>query len=345
MTYTLSQLAELVDGTVLGDGQRPVEALRSLECAGPRDLSFLSSPSYKDAARESLAGALLVEEAISGLECDYLVVQSPYVALARLLEVLYPISKVEPGIHPSAVVSEDAQVDASARLGAHSTVGCNSRIEAGVELGPHVVVGSNCQIGADSILHPHVVLYDDTKVGQRCILHAGVVLGSDGFGFAQTEGKHLKLRHVGRVVVEDDVEIGANTTVDRALLDETRIGAGSKIDNLVQLAHNVRLGRGCLLVAQSGISGSTRLGDGVVLAGQSGISGHKELGDGVQVAAKSAVFKSVGAGKKVAGIPAIDAGAWRRQQAVVRRLVEIRKRLVRLEKRLPPDLQLEGDSE
>jgi UDP-3-O-[3-hydroxymyristoyl] glucosamine N-acyltransferase len=159
-----------------------------------------------------------------------------------------------------------------------------------------------------------------------------VVIGSDGFGYAQHDGEHVKLNHVGRVVVEDDVEIGANTTIDRALLDETRIGAGSKLDNLVQVGHNVTLGRGCLLVSQAGISGSTRLGDGVVVAGQSGLSGHLKLGDGVQVAAKSAVFKSVDAGKKVAGIPATDASSWLRQQAMVARLVELGRRVAALER-------------
>ena len=208
------------------------------------------------------------------------------------------------------------------------------RIEAGAVLHSHVVVGRDCIVGAGAVLHPRVVLYDGVEVGARCILHAGVVLGSDGFGYAYHDGAHQKLRHVGRTVVEADVEIGANTTVDRALLEETRIGAGSKIDNLVQVGHNVRLGPGCVLVAQAGISGSTRLGAGVIMAGQSGLSGHLELGDGVRVAAKTAVFKSVPAGRTVAGIPAVDVADWRRQQALVRRLTELRRRLRELERRI-----------
>ena len=210
-------------------------------------------------------------------------------------------------------------------------VGAGSSIETHARLFPHVVVGRDCRIGSGSILYPQVVLYDRTEVGKRCILHSGVVLGSDGFGYAQHQGEHVKLSHVGRVVVEDDVEIGANSAVDRALLEETRLGRGSKIDNLVQVGHNVRLGQGCLLISQSGISGSTRLGNGVVLAGQSGVSGHLELGDGVQVTGKSAVFRSVPAGQKVAGIPAARALRWHRQQALVGRLEELNRRLKKVE--------------
>ncbi len=216
-------------------------------------------------------------------------------------------------------------------MGPYAVVGAGTRVEAGAQVHAHVVLGRDCRVGAGSLLYPHVVLYDGVEVGERCVLHSGVVLGSDGFGFVTREGRHLKLRHGGRVVVEDEVEIGANSAVDRALLDETRIGAGTKIDNLVQVGHNVRVGKGCLLVAQAGIAGSTRLGDAVVLAGQAGVSGHLELGDGVQVAAKSAVFKSVEAGSTVAGIPAHAVADWRREQALLGRLADLRRRLRALE--------------
>ncbi len=345
MAYRLSELAELVNGSVTGDGQRTVVGVRPLETAGPNDLSFLSNPKYRDEARSSSAGALLVSEPVVNLDRDFLVVDNPYLALAKLLDFLNPASELVPGVDPTAVVAESSVIDPTASIGPFSVVGPFCSIGARVQIAPHVVVGADCEIGSDSILNPGVVLYARTQVGERCIFHAGVVVGSDGFGYAQSEGGHVKLKHLGRVVVEDDVEIGANSTVDRALLDETRIGAGTKIDNLVQVAHNVRLGRGCLLIAQSGISGSTRLGDGVVLAGQSGISGHKVLGDGVQVAAKSAVFKSVDAGKTVAGIPAIDAGAWRRQQAIASKLDDLRKRLIAVEKRLHSTSGTEGDSD
>jgi len=332
LSYRLAELAERIGGEVRGDPDRQVDGIRGLETAGPSDLSFVANPRYRKTAVASRAGALLVSPSSVDLDHDLLVVPDPYYALAELLDLFFPPSPQVAGVHPTASVGEGAVIDASASVGPYSVVGNRSRLAADVEIHPHVVVGRDCEIGSGTVLFPGVVLYDGVKIGKRCRLHAGVVLGSDGFGYAQHEGNHEKLNHVGCVVVEDDVELGANTTVDRALLDETRIGAGSKVDNLVQIGHNVELGRGCLLVSQSGISGSTRLGNGVVVAGQSGLSGHLELGDGVQVAAKSAVFKSVEAGKKVAGIPATDASSWLRQQAMVARLVDLGRRIVNLER-------------
>lgn len=318
--------------------------MSTLANAGPDDLSFISNPRYRQEAAASKAGALLTSKPVAGVEREYLLADDPYYALAQILEVMYPPTRLEPGVHPTALVAKDVTVDRSVAIGPYSVVGEGSRIGVGAVLQAHVVVGNNCRIGRDAVLYPRVVVYDSCRVGDRCILHAGVVIGSDGFGYAQREGQHVKLRHVGTVVVEDDVEIGANTTIDRALLDETRVGSGSKIDNLVQVAHNVRLGRGCLLVSQAGIAGSSRLGEGVVIAGQSGVIGHLTLGDGVQVAAKSAVFRSFEAGKKVAGIPAAEAGAWRRQQALAARLGELKKRIEQLEGRLAA-LEKEGHRE
>jgi UDP-3-O-[3-hydroxymyristoyl] glucosamine N-acyltransferase len=189
-------------------------------------------------------------------------------------------------------------------------------------------------VGEGAVLHPHAVLYDDTEVGSGCVIHAGAVLGADGFGYATQGGTPHKVLQIGRVVVEGDVEIGANTTIDRATLGETRIGAGTKIDNLVQVGHNVRVGRHCILCGQAGIAGSTQLGDGVVLAGQSGVSGHIQLGDRVQVAAKSAALASVEPGTVVAGIPAVELRTWRRQVALLSRLQEMSRRLRAIEKRL-----------
>ena len=332
MSFRLAELAEKIGGDAQGDPNRRLDGIRGLDTAGPGDLSFLANPRYRKSAVASRAGALLVSPASADLGHDLLVVADPYFALAELLEIFYPKVARAASIHPSAFVGDGASIEGSASIGPYSVVGEGSRIAADVEIHPHVVVGRDCEIGAGSVLFPGVVIYDGVQIGERCRLHSGVVVGSDGFGYAQHDGQHVKLEHVGRVVVEDDVEIGANTTVDRALLDETRIGAGSKLDNLVQVGHNVTLGRGCLLVSQSGISGSTRLGDGVIVAGQSGLSGHLELGNGVQVAAKSAVFKSVDAGKKVAGIPATDASSWLRQQAMVARLVELGRRIATLER-------------
>ena len=332
--FTLGRLAELVGGTVAGDPERRIAGIQTLEEAGEDDLSFLTHPAYRKRAAASRAGALLVGRHLEGVAKDQLVAADPPLALGPLLTAFHPAAPVPAGVHPTAVLGAECVVHATAHLGAYVVLGDGTRVEAGAVLHPGVVVGRGCRVGEGAVLHPHAVLYDGTEVGARSIIHAGAVLGSDGFGYASGGGEHVKLPHVGRVVVEPDVEIGANTTVDRALLAETRIGEGTKIDNLVQVAHNVRVGRHCLLVSQVGIAGSTRLGDGVVLAGQAGVSGHLELGDGVRVAAASVVFKSLPAGGQYAGIPAIEAGRWRRQQALTGRLEEIRRRLRRLEERI-----------
>ena len=321
----------MVGGRVVGDPDRQVVSVRTLESAGPEDLSFVTNSKYRRQAAKSRAGVLLTAQILEGVDKDFLLADEPYFALAQLMSILFPPAKLELGIHETAIVESEAEVDPQAAIGPYSVIGNGASIGPGVELHSHVVVGRDCRIGRDSILYPRVVIYAGSILGERCILHSGVVVGSDGFGYALHDDKHVKLQHGGQVVLEDDVEIGSNSTIDRALLGETRIGKGSKIDNLVQVAHNVRLGAGCLLISQSGIAGSSTLGDGVVLAGQAGVAGHLVLGNGAQVAAKSAVLRSVEAGRAVAGIPAGDMGAWKRQQALVARLSEMKKRLERLE--------------
>jgi UDP-3-O-[3-hydroxymyristoyl] glucosamine N-acyltransferase len=333
-TFRLAELAARVAGEVRGDPERAIRGIGTLESAGPEELSFLTNPRYRAQAERSAAAALLVPPGVEIAGRDLLVAADPYHALARLLALFHPTVAPAPGIHPAAVVDPGATVEHGAHVGPHAVIGPGSVVGERAVVHALAFVGARCRIGADTVLHPHVVLYDGTEVGARCTLHSGVVLGSDGFGFATHGGVHVKVPQVGKVVVEDDVEIGANTTVDRATVDETRIGAGTKIDNLVQLGHNVRVGRGCLLVAQVGIAGSTSLGDGVVMAGRAGASGHLEIGDGARVAAASVALKSVPAGVQVAGWPAVEAGKWRRQQALLGRLDEIYRRLKALERRL-----------
>lgn len=343
MTYRLAELAAIIGGEVVGDPERRIESLRTLEVAGPEDLSFVTNPRYRSQAAESRAGALLTGSRLEGVDKDLILAAEPYYALAQLMAKMYPRETLATGIHSTALIEPGASVDRQAAIGPYAVVGEGAVIGPEVELHSHVVVGEGCTVGAGSILYPRVVLYPGVVVGERCILHSGVVLGSDGFGYALHADTHVKLEHRGKVVLEDDVEIGANSTVDRGLLGETSIGAGTKIDNLVQVAHNVRLGRGCLLISQSGIAGSSRLGDGVVLAGQAGVAGHLDLGGGVQVAAKSAVFKSVEPGRKIAGIPAVDIGSWRRQQALMARLSELKKRLEALEREVLASTKSEDD--
>jgi UDP-3-O-[3-hydroxymyristoyl] glucosamine N-acyltransferase len=329
-TFSLGELAARVGGRVRGNPDRPLRGIRPLATAEAEDLSFLTAVRYREEARRSRAGALLVGRE-EELPHDLLIAPDPAWALGELLRQFHPARQALAGVHPTAVVAPSARVDPSAHVGPHAVVGDGTRVAARAALHAGVVVGAGCAIGEDTVLYPRVVLYDGTQLGARVTVHAGAVLGADGFGYALHGGAMVKVPQVGRVVVEDDVEIGANTTVDRATLDETRIGAGSKLDNLVQVGHNVRLGRGCVLCGQSGIAGSAQLGDGVVLAGQAGISGHLEVGSGVQVAAKSALLQSATAGAKMAGIPAVPLAEWRRQVSRLARIGELFRRVRRLE--------------
>jgi len=329
---TLGALARRVDGEVRGDPEREVRGIRSLDAAGPGDLSFVASRRHLARARRCEAGALLVSPGTAAIDRDLLVVPDPYEALVDLLALFESRAPTPAGVHPTAVVDAEASVDPDAAVGAYSVVGRGSVVAAGAVVHAHVVIGADCRIGTGTVLHPGVVLYDRSELGDRCIVHAGVVLGADGYGYASGSGEHRKLPHLGRVIVEDDVEIGANSTVDRGMLDETRVGAGTKIDNLVMVAHNVVTGRHCLLVAQSGVAGSAQLGDGVVLAAQSGIIGHVEIADRTLIGTKSALLRSSAEGEKLAGIPALEMGAWKRQQALLRRLQDLFRRVRGLER-------------
>ena len=340
MGHRLAELAELIGGRVEGDPERTVETVRSLETAGPRDLSFLKDPRYRAQAVASAAGALLVGPSLAdatALGRDLLIADDPSWALARLLAHLHPEESRPPGVHPTAILDPGCKVDPAAHVGPYAVIGAGSRIAAGAAVLAFVAVGRGCTVGEGTVLHPHAVLYDGTEIGAGCIVHAGAVLGADGFGYATHGGAHHKVPQVGRVVLEADVEVGANSTVDRATLGETRIGLGTKVDNLVQVGHNVVTGRHCILCGQAGIAGSARLGSYVVLAGQSGVAGHIELGDGAQVAAKSAALASVEPRTAVAGIPAIEMRKWRRQAVLLSRLDEIVRRLRAVEKRMEGD--------
>ena len=343
MAHRLADLAELVGGRVEGDPEREVEAVRPLDTAGPRDLSFLNHPRYRAQALASAAGALLVgrdfppelaSRAAHVSQASLLVVGDPSYALARLLARIAPETLPEAGVHPTAVLAPGCAVDPTAHVGPYAVIGAGSRIGAGAAVHAHAVVGRGCTVADGAVLHPHTVLYDNTEVGPGSVVHAGAVLGSDGFGYATHQGVHHKVPQIGRVVVEGGVEIGANSTVDRATLGETRIGEGTKIDNLVQVGHNVRVGKHCILCGQAGIAGSARLADYVVLAGQAGVAGHIDLGEGAQVAAKSAALGPVPPRTQVAGIPAVEMRRWKRQIVLLSRLEEMSRRLRALEKKL-----------
>lgn len=335
----LGELAAAVDGSVRGDAARELAGIAALETAVAADLALWAEARLRSAAQGSGAGALLVDATLAGEAAgwgrDLLVVADPRLAFARLLALFHPTERPRPGVHPTAVVGEGAQIDPTAHLGPYVVVGAGTAVGPGAVVEAHAVVGRGCRIDRDARLHPHVVVYDGCEVGERAELHAGAVVGADGFGYVTRGGVHHKVPQVGRAVLEADVELGANAAIDRATLAETRIGAGSKIDNLVQVGHNVVTGRGCILSGQAGIAGSAKLGDFVVLGGQAGAAGHIELGDGVQVAAKSAALQSVAPGTRVAGIPAIELGRWRRQAVLLGKLDELARRVAALEKGEP----------
>ena len=332
--WTLGELAAAVDGRVVGDPDVRIRGVATLDAAGPGELTFLTNVRYRARVGTTRAAAILIGPGVDTGTLPRIESDRPYVALARILTRFHPAEPPRPGVSNDARVSEDAVLAEDVEIGPFVVV------EAGAEIGPRVRIGAGCHVGSDArvgmetILHPGVTLYPRTEIGARCILHAGVVLGADGFGFADDGGTHVKIPQVGRVVVEDDVEIGANSTVDRGTLEDTVIGAGTKIDDLVMVAHGVRLGRGCLLVAQSGVAGSTTFGDHVTIAGQSGVAGHVRIGDRSVIAAKSAVFADIEAGSFVAGTPAVDHRMWKRSQAVQKRLPEMRSEIASLRERI-----------
>lgn len=334
MIWTLGELAERVGGEVQGSPARQVDGIRTLSEAGATHLSFLTSSRYLGQAAGSAAGAILVGREAELPGRDLLRCAQPQLALAAILRLFHPPAAAIPGVHATAVIAADCQVAGSATLGPYVVLGRGVTIGEASVLHPHVVVGPGCRIGARVVLHPHVVLYPGVILADGVEIHAGTVVGSDGFGYATVRGEHHKIPQVGRVEIGENVEIGALTAIDRALLGATTVGSGTKIDNLVQVGHNVVIGERSILCGQAGVAGSARLGAGVVLAGQAGVAGHLEVGDGAQVAAKSAALQSVAPGTAVAGIPAGPIAGWRRQQAILLRLPEIWKRLRALERRM-----------
>jgi UDP-3-O-[3-hydroxymyristoyl] glucosamine N-acyltransferase len=338
--FTLAELAERAGGRVIGEAAHEVTGVAGLADAGPGDLSFLTSPRYRREAEASRAGALLVGAGAPGLDAlaagrPLLVADDPELARNRVLALFEPAEAPAPGVHPTAVVEDGAEVSPEASVGPYAVVGRGSRLAAGAVVGAHAVVGRRCLLGEGTVLHPHAVLYDGTELGARVVVHAGSVLGADGFGYTSRADGHHKVPQLGRVVVEDDVEIGALSAIDRATLGATRVGAGTKIDNLVQVGHNVEIGRGALLCGQSGVAGSARLGDGVVLAGQAGVGDHVILGDRVQVGAASAAVRPLPAGSVVsATLPPIEIGRWRRRLVLLGRLEEMLRRLRAVEARV-----------
>ena len=322
---SIGEIVDFVGGEFSGDRHHTIRSVAPLASARGDQLSFLSNRKYASELASTGAGAILLPAKLEGCDARWIRVDDPYFAFAKIMTRWFAHRPKPTGVSPQAVVADSAKLGNNMSLGHFSVIGENVVIGNNVTIFHSVSIEAGSVIGDDCIIYPNVVIYDGTRIGNRCIIHSGVVIGSDGYGFATHGGKHHKIPQIGIVRIEDDVEIGAGTTIDRAALGETVIGEGTKIDNLVQIGHNVKVGKHCLLVSQVGIAGSTELGDYVAVAGQSGFSGHLKIGHRVQVAAKSAVLDDVPDDTKVMGSPAVPFTEFARRHAAVKKLARRKK--------------------
>jgi UDP-3-O-[3-hydroxymyristoyl] glucosamine N-acyltransferase len=331
---SLYEIAEYLGATIVGDGNVLIHDVRGIEDAGEGDLTFISNPKYRKKLGKTGASAVIVSPGMEKSDKNLLVVDDPYASMARVLALFYPEETPLGGISDNAFIEAEAHIEEGAVVYPGVYIGKNVRVGQGTVLYPGVVIGNDSFIGEDSVLHPNVTLYRKSRIGNRVILHAGVVVGSDGFGFANPGRENLKVPQVGFVRIDDDVEVGANCTIDRGTLGKTWIQRGVKIDNLVQIGHNVVIGENSIIVAQVGISGSTKLGNRVIVGGQAGLVGHITIGDNVMVAAKSGIHKDVPPNQIISGSPNMPHGEWLRVQASLPKLPEIRKTTVSLVKKI-----------
>ncbi len=330
----LKEIAMMLNGRVIGDPDVGIEGVRGIEEAGRGDLTFVANRKYRSKLETTGASAILVAPGTEAPGKNLIWVEDPYVAFGLALDIFYPEETPAAGVDPRASVAADAVVSPEATLYPGVYVGRRARVDRGAVLHPGCFVGAEAVIGEDSVLHPGVTVYRRCLVGRRVTLHAGVVVGGDGFGFARPGWENRKIPQVGIVQIDDDVEIGANTTIDRATLGRTWIQRGVKIDNLVQIAHNVVVGENAVIVSQAGISGSTVIGKGVILGGQVGVIGHIRIGDHVMAAARTGIHKDVPPNQIVSGAPHRPHREWLRQEACVANLPEMRKSLQALQHRV-----------
>ncbi|MFC1480970.1 UDP-3-O-(3-hydroxymyristoyl)glucosamine N-acyltransferase [Candidatus Neomarinimicrobiota bacterium] len=331
---TLAEIAQLVDGKLDGDGSIQISHACEIESGTPGGITFLADHRYVKFLPDSQVSAVVVDEKTDTCGKAAIRIAQPYLAFTRIVERLYPDQDMDPGIDQSA------SIDPSAKIGKGVSIGPNAVIEQEVQIGAGSIIGAGVKIGRATKLsvgvrlYPNVVLYHEVEIGANTVVNSGTVIGSDGFGFVSLEDKHHKIPHIGRVVIGENVEIGSNCSIDRGSLRDTVIGDGTKLDNMIQIAHSVSIGRGCLLAGMVGIAGSTEIGDFVVLAAQVGVVGHISIGDRAIVAGKAAVRQSLEGGKVYAGDPARERTAWLRQMTLLGQLGELVKRVKKIETEL-----------
>ncbi len=334
-SFSLRELAEFLGAEIKGDPELRVRGIAPVQSASHDQISFLTDSRYRHLLAECRAAALIVSSEFRDLDFCLLITANPSLALARVATLFYSSSTEPFEIHPSAIIEKDALLEGEVAVGPFACIGAGSRIGGGTRIGGGCFIGSGVRVGSGCLIDPRVTVMNGCVLGDRVIIHSGTVIGCDGFGYAQDErGKHFKIPQTGIVQIDDDVEIGANVTIDRATFGTTWVKRGAKIDNLVMLAHNVVVGEDAVIVAQVGVSGSTHIGDHVMIAGQAGLVGHLEIGDGAKIGAQAGVMSSVKAGDVVVGSPALPRDEFFRIIANIRRLPRLKEKIKRLSEKV-----------
>ena len=334
MQKTLAEIAQLIDGEVVGDGEIKITGLNRLDVAGEGDLTF-ADLKHVEVAKKSKASAVIMPASFSGefpTNAIKVQIENPRLVFAKLLELFTPKIKVPIGVSDKAFIGKNVTLGENISIMPFAYVGDNAEIDDGAIIYPHTYIGNFVKVGAETVIYSNVTIREYCKVGRRCMIHASTVIGADGFGFTTKDGIHTKVPQVGNVIIEDDVEIGANVGIDRATMGATVIGRGTKIDNLVHIAHNCKIGENCLIVAQTGISGSTTVGDSVTFGGQVGTVGHIEIGSNSVYAARSGISKNMPENFFGAGFPIQPHGDWLRLQSALKKVPELLKKVSKIEK-------------
>lgn len=335
MQKTLEEIATIIGGEVVGDGRVIITGICGIKEAKEGDLTFVANSRYLNLMDDTQASAIITSREVKKAPKPIIRTDNPSLAFAKMVSLIAPNQTKHPqGIHPTAIIGQEVKLSQNVAIGAYTVIEDNVEIGVGTIIYAGVYIGHHTTIGQETLIYPQVAIRERVEIGSRVIIHSGTIIGSDGFGFAAVQGIHHKIPQIGTVTIEDDVEIGANVTIDRARFGKTVIGKGTKIDNLVQVAHNVVVGENSILVAQTGISGSTTIGKNVILAGQSGIVGHIEIGDNTVVAGKAGVTKSIPANSCVSGFPAKPHHLAKRINAFIQRLPNLFKSVSDLEDKI-----------